>query len=272
MRLSHLSPPALLLAAAALVGCRSVGQFTGNEYAKPQSKLEWVVMPDLAPPSSENVSVWLRYKDASGTGLDLRAQVEQAVQSQGYKLIDSPSDADYQLVATLRHFDKAARFDGGEGAMNTVESAAPIAGTVAGAVVGYQLAESGTGAVAGGIVGGASGLLASAAMDNASKVSEWDLVLDLQVNERIEGGFTEQVEGASKAEASTQGAVRGGGRMEAGGNSSSQSRSAELERERTHFSNTGRLVAVAYQMTMSREEALQELLPRLPSAVASALP
>lgn len=33
-----------------------------------------------------------------------------------------------------------------------------------------------------------------------------------------------------------------------------------------------RLTAIAYQMTMSREEAVAKLLPRLPSAIGSVLP
>jgi len=266
-------PLGLALAGAlASSSCRAMGSVMGNEYAEPQSRVQWVTLPELDPPTVANPTVWLRYKDASGSGLDLLQEVRQAVTAQGYEIVPVATDADYQLVATLQHFDKAGRFDGGESAMRKVAELAPLAGAVAGGYAGAEATGSGTGVVVGGIVGGVGGAMASSAYDNFTKVAEWDLILDLQVYEKVEGGFTETVAGTSTAEASATGGVRGGSRQMGGGNTSSVEREAAIERERSHFRNTGRLVAVAYQMTMSREEALAELMPRLPGAVASAMP
>jgi hypothetical protein len=249
-----------------LASCRSVGALTGNEFASPQAKLEWVARPELDQPKSDSPTVFVRpFKDAVGAGLDLTPQIRQAVEAAGYKITDS-RDADYQLVATLRHFDKAKSFDGGEGAMHAVETVAPLVGAAAGAYAGSD--QGSAGMVAGGILGGVSGSLASAAMENLSKVYEWDLILDLELSERIDGGFTEE---RSHTEAAGSGSNVTVG-TESGGRTTSDERKASITKEQSHLRNTFRLVGVAYQMTMTREEALNELLPRLPQSISSSLP
>lgn len=252
----------------AFVSCRGLGNLTGNEFAKPQSKMDWILRPDLDPPTSASPTVWLRFKNASSTDLDLQPQLREAVQQQGYALVANAAEADYQLVATLQHFDKAASFDGGESAIQTVGKLAPIAGLAGGVLAGDTAGEK----VGFGILGGVAGSIGSAMIENFSKVAEWDLVIDFQVNERIEGGFREETSSKSTAQASTEGGVRAGRRVETGGNDSRQERKSDVTREKTHLRNQGRLVAVAYQMTMSRDEALAEMLPKLPRVVAAALP
>ncbi len=255
------------LALAVPTACRTVGGITGNEYAKPQAAIEWVARPELDQPRSDRPTVWIRpFKDAVGAGLDLTNEIVRGVASAGYEVVDT-RDADYQLVATLRHFDKAKTFDGGESAMQAVAKAAPLAGAVGGAVVGGERGGM-TGVVVGGIVGASVGTLAGSAMENFSKVYEWDLILDLELSERIEGGFTES-RGREEAAASGSNVARG---TESGSRTTQDERSASIEREQTHWRNTFRLVAVTYQMRMTREESLAALLPRIPSSVASVLP
>ncbi|NOT30023.1 MAG: hypothetical protein HOP15_06190 [Planctomycetes bacterium] len=252
--------------AAGLLGCRATAGLVGNEYADPQAKMEWIARPELDLPRSDHPTVFIRpFKDAVGAGLDLTDQIRQAVVGAGYEISDS-RDADFQLVATLRHFDKAKSFDGGESAMKAVQAVAPIVGTIGGAYAGSG---AGTvGIIGGAVAGGIMGSVASAAMENFSKVYEWDLILDIELNERVEGGF---IETRSRDESATSGsnAVHGG---ESGGRTTNDHRQAEITKEQSHLRNTFRLVACAYQMRMTREEALSSLLPRLPNSVSSVMP
>jgi hypothetical protein len=260
----HVSVAAVLV--PAMLGCRSAAGLVGNEYAEPQAKLEWIARPELDLPHSDRPSVFLRpFKDAVGAGLDLTAEIRQAVIAAGYEISES-HDADYQLVATLRHFDKAESFDGGESAMRVVQAVAPIAGTIGGAYAGSEAGTAGMigGAVAGGILGTAAG----AAMENFSKVYEWDLILDIELNERVEGGFTES---RSRQESTTSGTDTAHG-TESGTRTTSDRREAAISKEQSHLRNTFRMVGCAYQMTMTREEALAELLPRLPGSISSVMP
>lgn len=258
---------ALSLCATLAPGCRAVGGVVGNEYADPQSKLVWIARPEMDVPSADEPTVYLRYKDAVSSGLDLQPQVRQAIQDAGYVLTKS-KDADYQFVVTVRHFDKAKSFDGGDGAMRVVEAAAPIAGAVA----GYALSGDSAGSkVAGTVGGGIIGFAAGSAMRNFSKVYEWDLILDLEVFENV-GEYEETRKRDSGSDSASRAGVAVGAISETGSRTESQTRSAEITKTRSHLNNTFRLVAVAYQMRMSRDEALDVLLPRLPSAVSSVLP
>lgn len=252
--------------ACALPACRATGKMLGNEYAEPQAALKWIARPELDQPSSDQPTVFIRpFKDAVGSGLDLTQQVKQAVEAAGYTPTSSRS-ADYQLVATLRHFDKAKTFDGGEGAMKTVQNLAPLVGAGLGVYAGSEAGAGGM--IAGGILGGAAGVMGSAAMENFSKVHEWDLILDIELGERIAGGF-EQKRTRSDAADSASGPQAG---SEQGSRKTEDRREAEITQTKEYLSSTFRLVAVAYQMTMEREEALAVLLPRLPSAIQSVLP
>lgn len=264
--LSRWNVPILALITV-LPACRATGKMLGNEHAEPQAKLEWIARPSLDLPTSDHPTVYLHpFKDAVGADLDLTDALRSGVESAGYTLTSSRSEADYQMVVTLRHFEKAKVFDGGEGAMRTVEGVAPIAGVVGGAYAGSKYGTGGM--IAGGILGGAVGLGAGIAARNFSQVNEWDLILDVELNERVEGGFTESRTRDEDTESAST-TQRG---SEAGSRRTADRREAHVTKEKLHLANTFRLCAIAYQMKMSREEALAVLLPRLPKAIQSVLP
>ena len=47
----------LLLFVPGLVACRATAGLVGNEYANPQSKLEWIAKPEVDLPSSAHPTV-----------------------------------------------------------------------------------------------------------------------------------------------------------------------------------------------------------------------
>ena len=259
----------LLIAIIALTwlwsGCRSIQSVTGNQYADPQVELKWIARPEMDMPEADEPTVYFRsFKDAVGSGLDLTPQIKEAITSNGYKLTRS-KNADYLLVATLRHFAKSDTFDGGASAIKTVSKLAPLAGAAAGVYAGRHSTGK---AIAGGVGGGLAGALIGATIENRSQVYEWDMILDIELHEKVEGGFVEtrrRQEGASsKAD------VRKG--TESGGRDTSDSRTGGFEKEQSHFRNTFRLVAMAYQTQMTEQEALDIILPKLPGSVGSVLP
>jgi hypothetical protein len=246
-------------------GCRSIQTVTGNQYANPQVELEWIARPEMDIPEADEPTVYFRsFKDAVGSGLDLTPQIREAITSSGYKLTKSKK-ADYQLVATLRHFAKADTFDGGASATKAVARAAPLAGAAAGVYAGR---DSTGGAIAGGVGGGIAGALIGAAIENRSQVYEYDMILDIELHEKVAGGFVEQ----RKRKEGVDSGSHVGRRTESGARETSDTRSGGFEKEQSHFRNTFRLVAVAYQTQMTEQEALDIILPKLPGSIGSVLP
>jgi hypothetical protein len=94
------------------------------------------------------------------------------------------------------------------------------------------------------------------------------MILDIELHEKVAGGFVEtrkRKEGASSGSDVRKGA-------ESGGRDTSDSRTGGFEKEQSHFRNTFRLVAMAYQTQMTEQEALDIILPKLPGSIGSVLP
>ncbi len=247
-------------------GCRTMQGITGNQYAKPQVELKWIARPEMDMPESDAPTVYFRhFKDAVGSGLDLTPQIRQAIISNGYKFTNSKEKADYQLVATLRYFGKADTFDGGASAMQSVAKIAPLAGAAAGVYAGRK---STTGIIVGGTGGAIAGTLIGAAIENRSQVYEWDMVLDIELYEKVAGGFIEK-RGREEGTKSGSNVFKG---TESGGRNTSDTRTGSFKKTQSHFRNTFRLVAVAYQTQMTKQEALDMILPKLPGSIGSVLP
>ena len=244
--------------------CRSFQGLTGNQHAKPQVKFKWISRPAVDMAESETPTIYLRkFKDAVGADLDLTPQIKQAIKANGYRLTRNRKSADFHLIATLRHFDKANTFDGGSSAMKKVANAAPIAG----AIMGYSSGDSCRSRALNGILGGTGGAFFGAMIDNYSQVNEWDMILDIELLEKV-SPFIERRKGRSNNNSSSINRRD----SERGSRGTSDERSSEYEKRKNHYRNTFRLVAVAYQTQMTRDEALGNLLPRLPGSIGSVLP
>lgn len=259
---------AVALLLGGMTGCRTTGQMVGDEHAEPQSSFQWVTRPDVRMPEP-TAKFFVRYIDGVGSGIDLLQHIRDAVVQRGYALTNSPSEADYQFIATLRHFDKAREFRGpGQLGYDSLVLLGPLTG----GAIGYAIGDSTDERIVGTAVGISAGVLAETAFRNFSKVNEWDLVIDIELGERIEGGFTEhnQSENANASAATT--AIGANSTAYTGSNTSSNQKSAAFDRRATHLRNQSRLLVAAYQMTMSREEARAEIMRRLPEAIRSAIP
>jgi Enterobacterial TraT complement resistance protein len=268
--MKNLAPCALatVVLCGGLAGCRATGDMLGDERAQPQSSFQWVVQPDVRMPEP-TAKFYVRYIDGAGSGIDLTDVIRGAVTARGYALTNSPKEADYQFIATLRHFDKAREF---RGANQLGVDSLLIVGPLTGAAIGYSIGDSAEERIVGVGVGLGVGAVAEAAARNFSKVNEWDLVLDLEIGEKIDGGFTERNKARNASESTASTAIGVNATGYGGSNASSNEQTADFERAATHLRNKSRLLVAAYQMTMTREEARAEIMRRLPEVMRAAVP
>ena len=150
--------------------------------------------------------------------------------------------------------------------------AGAVIGGVGGAVAGHAIRQTGTstglGAAAGAaVVGGAAAILA-----NRNPMVEIDLVVDLRIGERIQGGAqtTRQTEGNQTVNQVQSATVAGGHEGGASKGGSSERQQVEVREDFLYHEN--RLVAHAVKMRLTPEEALPVLTDKMSAALSSVLP
>ena len=263
---------------AVLTGCSTMDsmyqgstKMTNPDKMKLQVGLKWMNdMPNLRVPSADRRTVYVRYRNTSGSPLpnllgEIRTQFEQA----GYQITMNPDEASFVVQADARYFGEASRKDGTVG---TIGGA--VVGGVAGGVVGHNVGNgsnlnTGIGAVAGAlIVGGAMDILA-----NRNKMVEYDLVIDVRIGERIKGGVktSRRAEGSAEVGHSA-GFNAAGGSSEYGSSSASSGEKQQVETQDDFLYHTNRLTAFAVRMAMTPEDAMPVLSGKIATALGQLLP
>jgi hypothetical protein len=264
----------LALMLTVFAGCTSVsrqmGSMTDNKYAEPRSGTVWVVPPpQLAPPSPEDRSVYISYRNISDSTIDLLPLLRKSAQEQGWQISNDPTTAKYRLRASTRYFGEVEPESGGAGVGRSMGLIAGAATGVGAGVATANLTDSG---LAGGVVGlGVGGLVASG-LTNSSRPREWALIVDFVLEEHLE----QEVE-FTVATGSRSGTVDGAGaansRMASGGGTSnSNSRGATATQTSNYFPHGVRLSVWANQMNMKEDEAMPHIEERARRVVTQMLP
>jgi hypothetical protein len=129
-------------------------------------------------PSKDRNKIYVRVTNTSGNhNLDFKEKLIGYLTGGGYKLVDSPEKADYELYANILFVDDAKKFKAEEGAwqgsaIGALGGAAAISPDIAGAVAGWAV---------GAATGAATGLLLP--------VKTFAGVVDLQITEKRGGGL-----------------------------------------------------------------------------------
>ena len=174
----------LLLVFVALFG-QSCTSIMDPEAAELKTNLKQLnPRANIRPAIKKDMLVYVRYRNSSGSVLDVKDAVFNEIKDSGYRIVDDMDQAQYVMIADLRYVGKKSHDTYG----HTVFGA--LLGAVAGAVIGHQVGGGTTEKVIGGGLGAVLGGLAGKAIDNRNRIVTVDMVVDIRIGERIQGGVT----------------------------------------------------------------------------------
>jgi len=236
-----------------LSACRDMGQMMGDRNAELQTGQWWAgPIPDATPVKLEDRTAWISYKNVTQEqSYDLRKQLREGLASHGYKIVDDPEKANFQVFYTLRFFGENPSLDGGK---NT---------------------SAGLGGLSGGIGYAAAPLRERQAASpfeslvaNRSQTIEYNIIMDVRIAQRKKGTVTHSISGVQKdRQVSAAGGSTTGG-IVAGGRSTALDKGQQLQETDNMLWQENRLVLWARQIQLKPEEAK----PKLESALVGALP
>jgi len=256
------------------VGCttvsRQLGTITDNKFAEARSGTVWVVPPpQLEPPKSDERNVYISYRNISDANLPLLQILKDSAQSQGWRLVNDPSTADYRLRVSTRFFGEVEPESGGASAARTMGA---ISGAAVGIGSGVALANV-TDSTGAGIAGGLGiGGLVAAGMNNASRPREWALIMDVVLEERQDEEIEFEMATGSGSGTSDRAGANNSRMTSSGGTSQANTSVATATRTSNYFPHGIRLSVWANQMNMKKEEALPEIEKRTKRVVTQMLP
>ncbi|MFQ5509539.1 MAG: complement resistance protein TraT [Leptospirillia bacterium] len=219
--------------------------------------------PNFRMVSQDKMVVFLRVRNSSGSELDIRRDVQFALEDLGYQVTRNPDEAQYVMNLDIRYYGENARADGGKATL-----AAGVGGAVVGGIIGHQSRHGGSGAAVGAI---AAGMLFDVAAQR-NKIREFDVVVDTRIGERVKGGVQTTRKSSDASAVGHAGSSRGGSGYEGGVavGGTEETQSAVFEEDFLYSQN--RLLVYTSKMNLTPEEAAPVLEDRLIRALSNILP
>ncbi len=187
--LAHKSTTTLCLLILILVisGCSAVHTSVSKRHLDVQTQMSSTIFLDPVEPEQRTIFVDIR-NTSDKPEFNLRNEVVAALESRGYRVIDSPSAAHYWLQANVLQV----------GRTNAREANAAMYagyGAAGGAVAGYTLHRA-TGGAAGSAAAGAAlvGAVVGTAFDALVEDVYYSVITDIQIMERFDGLVRESSE------------------------------------------------------------------------------
>lgn len=242
----------LVIFSGSLSACRDMGQMMGDRNAELQTGQWWAgPIPDATPVKPEDRTAWISYKNVTQEqSYDLRGKLREGLTSQGYKIIDDPDQANFQVFYTLRFFGENPSLDGGK---NTSAGLGALGGGVGAA------ANMGR---------GRNAQQPNPIIANYSQVIEYNIIMDVRIAQRKKGTVTHTLSGVQRdRQLSAAGGSTAGG-VVAGGRATGLDNRQQLQETDNMLWQENRLVLWARQIRLTPEEAK----PKLESAMANVLP
>ena len=219
------------------------------------------------PPRKGENRVYFDFRDLTASGVEdaVFDALEDAILARGWELCDDYHSANYVLWADLRLFGEAGTEHGNQ-MLNGLGAVA------AGSVVGYGTARAtdnwwlgvGAGAMTGGVT--------KVALDKLTQVKQWQMVVDLVLGRKVEGGVTTELSTGNEGSAESLTAVGTTPGAESATGAISSSMKQDLEERRVHFELEQRLLATTEGRRMSKTLARNALIPKLVDGLKSQLP
>jgi hypothetical protein len=167
----------LIAFAMGLSGCAAAHTAIAKRDLDVQNKMTDTIFLDPVAQSQKTVYVQTR-NTSDKPDFDLRADLRSAVQSQDYTVVDDPDRAHYLLQVTVLQVGKIDPTAADSSFLAGYGSA--IGTTAAGATIGVVSAGTWMGAGIGGLIGGATAVVADALVKDVT----YTIITDVQVSER----------------------------------------------------------------------------------------
>lgn len=213
------------------------------------------------------MTVYVRYRNSSGSVIDIKDTVFNEVKNSGYRVVDDLDQAQYILTADLRFVGEKAS----QGYGHTIFGA--LVGAVAGAVLGHQIGKGKTEKVVGAGIGGALGGLAGKAIDNRNRIITIDMVVDIRIGERIKDGVkTERKANLNSSVNSSTSNISSSGSYERSQSGANFGESTLVVISEDFIYHENRFIAAATKLKLTYGEAQEALSGQISKAIASSLP
>ncbi len=237
---------------------------TDPDKVKLKKSLKWLnPQPNIRPVSANDMVIYLRAKDSSGSGIDLYDAVRDEVERLGYRVTRNIDEARFTFNADIRHF----------GEMSDKEYDALVGGAalggLTGAVVGHNVGDNRD---AGAVIGAGVGALLGNVVSNRNKMRRITLVTDITIGERVDSGVSTRRRGEGSSSSSHSGGFNVGSGAETGRSSASVSETQSVELKEDFLYHQNRATVAAEKLNLTLAEAEPVLVSTLSRAVANTLP
>ena len=186
----HLVLVMIVMSMGGLVGCNTATKVIKHGKLEVQTKMSDTIFLD--PIEDEKRTVLLQIRNTSDKpGLEIESRIRSAIENKGYRIVNSPKQANIMIQANILQVGKS-----------TLEN--PFEAMSGG--YGSGLEGFATGAVLSGATGGSGrsmlgiGLLAgigNTVLDASVEVVNFTMVTDLQISEKADGNFVSESSDAS---------------------------------------------------------------------------
>ncbi len=170
---------AILASVLALASCAATQTAIEHNKLETSTKLSKTIFLDPVPNSKK--SIYIHSKNTSEQTLDINKPLASALSAKGYRVVQNPEKAYYLLQANILQVGKMS-LSASKSALGGGYGSA-LAGAGTGAAIG-ALTNHGNNVLAGGLMGGAIGLVA----DSLVKDVNYTMITDVQISERVGRG------------------------------------------------------------------------------------
>ncbi len=113
-----------------LPACQSIGGIAHSEDQAGREGFVWdVPLDNVDAPEPDRNAVYVQCRDASGRGIELRDELRSALRAQGFRIVTTPSEADYKLEVIIASFDRNPCGDRRDATSRSMSTAGDAAAT-----------------------------------------------------------------------------------------------------------------------------------------------
>lgn len=218
----------------------------------------------IDPVAKSKQTIFVALRNTSGQEINLESKILQKLQNKGYIVVDDPELANFILQANVLYCDIKQE--------NNAVGAGVLGGAVGAGVGGYNH-NSATGTVVGGLAGAAAGAI----LGKLTEDTIFQMQVDINVRQRIEGG-TINYNATDSGQANVRDGRRAGLLNSFGGNVSSTQGGGKLNANQVQYSGqtyTGNyseksttLFAEATKLNLTLQEAIPVLEDKISTQIS----
>ncbi len=218
----------------------------------------------IDPVAKSKQTIFVAMRNTSGQEIDLESKILHKLQSKGYTIVDDPDNANFILQANVLYCDIKQE--------NNAVGAGVLGGAVGAGVGGYNH-HSTTGTVVGGLAGAAAGAL----LGKLTEDTIFQMQVDINVRQRVEGGTLNEV-GTASGQSSVRDGRRAGLLNSFGGNAASTQGGGKLNANQIQTTNqiytsnysekSTTLFAEATKLNLTLQEAIPVLEDKISTQIS----